>query len=98
MQTDNQVHTDQYRIGKGASPITLFWDAPLSALFKQPVIAQVLVKSESWCERARWEGNGPKFLRIGRSIVYKKADVVDWLDKHQSVTSTSQYPIAVRAR
>jgi hypothetical protein len=74
-----------------------FWSAPPEAFFDQQVVAQVLRKSQAWAERARVFGNGPPFRRIGRSIVYKKADVVNWLDQHATVTSTSEYTETRRA-
>lgn len=71
-----------------------FWAASSDALFKQPVIAAALNYSESWCERSRWDGTGPRFLKIGRGVVYRKRDVLEWLEKHQPVASTSEYPSA----
>ena len=69
--------------------IVAFWEAPLAALFAQPTIAAVLDLSEQWCERARWDGNGPPYLKIARAVRYRKADVVEWLAKRQ-VSSTSE--------
>ena len=62
------------------------------AVFKQRTIALVLCRSLAWCERARWAGDGPKYLKVGRSVLYRKADVVAWLDSHGSVSSTAEYP------
>ncbi|MDP3719346.1 MAG: helix-turn-helix domain-containing protein [Acidobacteriota bacterium] len=40
---------------------------------------------------ARWrsEGNGPKFLKIGRRVAYRDRDLDAWLDR-QTRTSTAQ--------
>ena len=28
----------------------------------------------------RWEGKGPKFLKLGRKVVYREQDIHDWID------------------
>lgn len=69
-----------------------FWDAPMEALFRPPVIALVLCKTQAWAERKRTVGGGPRFIRIGRrSVVYRKSDVLEWLNSQQQVGSTSEY-------
>jgi hypothetical protein len=69
-----------------------FWHAPEEALFKQGPVARAITKSEAWMERARWAGSGPPFLRIGRNVVYRKADVLEWLKRYPTFSSTSGYP------
>ncbi len=71
--------------------VVQFWTAPEDALFDQKVIAPVLRRSESWCERCRWDGNGPIFLKLGRSVVYRKRDVLQWISQQPAVRSTSEY-------
>lgn len=74
------------------SAVNRFWGSPDEALFFQPEIAQVLRKSEPWLERARSYGGGPKFLKLGRSVRYRKSDVLAWINSHAPVGSTSEYP------
>lgn len=74
--------------------VARFWAAPGEALFGQSVIAPVLDMSEQWCERARFCGGGPKFIKLGRSVVYRKSDVVAWINSHATVSSTSEYQAA----
>lgn len=74
--------------------VAAFWAAPAEALFSQQTIASVLNKSEAWCERARLVGGGPQFRKLGRSVVYRKADVVAWINRHEPVNSTSEYVAA----
>lgn len=71
--------------------INKFWAAPEQALFNQKAIAKVLCCSTAWLERGRWAGYGPVFRKIGRRVIYTKHDVVDWLNRHQRVQSTSEY-------
>lgn len=74
--------------------ITRFWSAPSEALFSQAVIGAVLDLSESWCERSRFCGGGPKFIKIGRSVLYRKSDVVAFINSHATVSTTSEYQAA----
>lgn len=48
-------------------------------LYSQKELAPILGKSEAWFERARWNGNGPAFVKIGRSPRYQGATVNAWL-------------------
>lgn len=66
-----------------------FEAACLNALFHQRVPAAVRDCSESTMERDRWAGRGIPFLRIGRSIRYRKRDILDWLSQYRPQTSTS---------
>jgi predicted DNA-binding transcriptional regulator AlpA len=67
-----------------------FWAAPRDALFPQPVVEAVLGVSPAWCERGRGAGYGPKFLKLGRLVRYRKADVLDWINQSPPVASTSE--------
>jgi hypothetical protein len=49
-----------------------------------------------YLERARAQGIGPKFHRVGRRVVYKISDVVEWIesgraaDEHIAKTPSSK--------
>ena len=60
----------------------------LPNLMTQRDLAAYLAKSTAWCERARWAGQGPKFLKLGRNVRYRATDVLDWIDSNVH-TSTS---------
>lgn len=40
-------------------------------------------------ERRRYEGTGPKFVKAGRRILYRRADIEAWLAAN-TFTSTSE--------
>lgn len=48
-------------------------------LLTQQDLCTYLGKSGAWAERARLEGNGPPFVKIGRSVRYRAVDVEDWI-------------------
>lgn len=60
--------------------IDQFYEAPMSALFNQEVIAAVLACSTALMERNRWAGKGVPFIKINHSVRYRKSDVLEWLE------------------
>ena len=71
-----------------------FEQAPLTTLFDQRIPAAVLGCSCSLMERNRWQGGGVPFLKIGRSVRYRKTDILAWLERHTPVNSTSMVSAA----
>ena len=65
-----------------------FWQSSSEALFTQKTVAAVLGLTEAWCERMRWCGGGPVFVKLGRSVRYRKSDLVAWINNRE-MTSTS---------
>jgi predicted DNA-binding transcriptional regulator AlpA len=52
--------------------------------------AHFLRVSLSWLAKARMRGDGPPFVRIGRSIRYVEAALMQWMKLRQRL-STSEY-------
>ena len=51
--------------------------------------AAFLKVSLSWLAKARMRGDGPPYIRIGRSIRYTEAALMQWMKSRQR-TSTSE--------
>ena len=68
-----------------------FESAPDSALFPQTTIAAVRCCTPALLEREQWQGKGIPFLKMNRRCLYRKKDVLDWINDHQVFNSTSQY-------
>lgn len=66
-----------------------FDSAPESALFNQRTIAAVLSCSTQLLERNRWAGTSVPYLKIGRKVLYRKSDVVGFLQQQKVYRSTS---------
>ena len=66
-----------------------FESAPYSALFNQQTIAAVLSCSTQLLERNRWAGSSVPYLKIGRKVLYRKSDVLDFLQQQKVYRSTS---------
>ena len=50
---------------------------------------QFLRLSLSWLAKARMHGDGPPYVKLGRSVRYREGDLVHWL-KSRARLSTSQ--------
>ena len=45
--------------------------------------AKLLNVSTKWLERHRIEGDGPPYVKIGRRVVYRRADIMAWLEQRR---------------
>ena len=63
--------------------------AVLSPLLTTKEAADLLNVSVSFLMKARLRGDGPRYRKVGRSVRYFEADVLDWL-KARARTSTSE--------
>lgn len=61
----------------------------LSQLLNQTEFCNHARKSEAWAERARLEGTGPPYIKIGRSVRYRASDVEDWLEANLRRSTSS---------
>jgi len=52
---------------------------PPEVLLTPPEAAKSLKMSVSWLAKARMRGDGPPFVRVGRSIRYREDDLRQWL-------------------
>lgn len=60
----------------------------METLFTPQQTAEHLCVSELTLRKWRWEGKGPKFAKIGRKVVYRQADLTEYV-QNQLRTSTS---------
>lgn len=70
---------------------SLFWSATDDCFFNAKTISAALDVAEQTLANWRVSGDGPKFVKKGRVLYYRKADVMDWLKGlGQPVASTSE--------
>ncbi|WP_115710318.1 DNA-binding protein [Legionella sainthelensi] len=58
-----------------------FKSAPNSALFNQNTVVAVLSCSRQLLERNRWVGIVVSYIKMGRKGVYRKRDVLDFVQR-----------------
>jgi len=51
----------------------------MSKNLREKLAAELLNKPVRTLQQWRWRGVGPKYLRIGRSILYREQDLLDFL-------------------
>ncbi|PIQ43271.1 MAG: DNA-binding protein [Gammaproteobacteria bacterium CG11_big_fil_rev_8_21_14_0_20_46_22] len=59
-------------------------------LLSQKDAAVLLCKQPRWLERRRTEGGGPPFRYIGRTPVYEKAELIEWINSLPTYENTAQ--------
>jgi predicted DNA-binding transcriptional regulator AlpA len=52
--------------------------------------AELLRVSLSWLAKARMRGDGPPFIKIGRSIRYSELALLQWMKSHQHLSTSEQ--------
>lgn len=65
----------------------------LRPLMTQAYLAEVLDVSERKLERDRHEGTGIAFVKIGRRVLYRREDVLGYLEDNR-FTSTAEAKLA----
>jgi predicted DNA-binding transcriptional regulator AlpA len=63
--------------------------APLVLLTPKEA-ARLLKVSLSWLAKARMRGDGPPYIRIGRSIRYAEAALIQWMKSRQRLSTSEQ--------
>lgn len=53
-----------------------------SKLIKTPVAAEILGLSAAKLERFRCDGGGPAYVKLGRMVRYRSADLQDWVERN----------------
>ena len=56
---------------------------PKKTLISTGALAQLTKTSKSFWEKKRSAGEGPKYIKIGRNVLYRMSDAEDWLDAHE---------------
>jgi hypothetical protein len=54
--------------------------AQMPALLDQKSAAEFLGVSPKWLERDRWKGPRLSYVKVGRAVRYRAADLVDFID------------------
>jgi predicted DNA-binding transcriptional regulator AlpA len=64
--------------------------APMMVLLTAKEAATLLKVSLSWLAKARMRGDGPPYIRIGRSIRYAEAALIQWMKSRQRLSTSEQ--------
>ncbi len=71
------------KISDGGGAIAEKSSRPTINLLTPKEAAKLLKVSLSWLAKARKRGDGPSFIKLGKSIRYGEAALLAWLKSHQ---------------
>ena len=60
---------------------------PTMLLLTPDETAKLLKLSLSWLAKARMRGDGPPYMRFGRSVRYSEAGLVQWMRDQQRLSN-----------
>jgi excisionase family DNA binding protein len=83
------IHNDDPSKDRNPSP-TQPVSAQTEEFFSPKQAAGYLRVSKSYLDKLRVYGGGPRFLRFGRKILYRKSELNVWAEQ-RSFSSTSEY-------
>ena len=64
--------------------------SPASSLLTAKEAAHFLRVSLSWLAKARMRGDGPAYLKVGRSVRYPQAALMQWMKSRQRLSTSEQ--------
>jgi excisionase family DNA binding protein len=81
--------TSQLTVDTGSKPQKTVPPAAIKLLTPKEA-AELLKVSVSWLAKARMRGDGPPFIKIGRSIRYSELALLQWMKAHQHLSTSEQ--------
>ncbi len=73
-----------------AHPTSRTSGAVLAHLMTPKEAAHFLRVSLSWLAKARMRGDGPPYIKVGRSIRYAEAALMQWMKSRQRLSTSEQ--------
>jgi len=63
--------------------------------FREPLVtprdaANLLRVSESWLAKSRMRGDGPPYVKLGRSIRYAEGALLQWIKSHVRLSTSER--------
>jgi excisionase family DNA binding protein len=76
------LHALQRRFDEGAPAMVAYNPNDPDALVTEDAAARFLNVSPRTLQAWRMEKRGPAFVRVGRSIRYRRRDLVEWIERN----------------
>jgi len=70
------------------SPITQRSAALVAVLLTPKDAAKIMKVSLSWLAKARMRGDGPSYIKLGRSIRYTEVSLQQWMKSRQRLSTS----------
>jgi len=75
---------------KSEKPVSPARNAPPTTLLTAKEAANYLRVSLSWLAKARMRGDGPAYIKVGRSVRYAEAALIQWMKSRQRLSTSAQ--------
>jgi predicted DNA-binding transcriptional regulator AlpA len=85
---ENTEMTSQSSLIAGA--VTQKPSVPATTVLTPKETAKLIRFSLSWLAKARMRGDGPPYIKLGRSIRYTEAAVLQWMKSRQRLSTSEQ--------
>ena len=63
---------------------------PQRRMLRTDGAARYVGLSKSSMEKLRLTGGGPKYIKLGRAVVYDPSDLEAWIDAHRQLSTTTK--------
>jgi predicted DNA-binding transcriptional regulator AlpA len=85
---ETKIMTTQSSVSGGATAQKS--TPPTIVLLTAKEAATLLKVSLSWLAKARMRGDGPPYIRVGRSIRYAEIALIQWMKSRQRLSTSEQ--------
>lgn len=92
-----KYHIDR-RAGQLADHLRLDVETNGDRLISTPEVADIIGMSPQWLNVARMLNIGPAYVKIGRRVLYKISDIVDWLGQRTRKGTEERRPAGRRRK
>ena len=72
-----------------AKPVSPTRNVPPTTLLTAKEAANYLRVSLSWLAKARMRGDGPAYIKVGRSVRYAEAVLIQWMKSRQRLSTSA---------
>jgi hypothetical protein len=62
-------------------------------LFGQNILAEILDCTEAWCEKARYQGTGPRYRKLNGLIRYTRGDTQQYINENAYQSTSQREPV-----
>jgi excisionase family DNA binding protein len=85
-----EVLTNKSGFKSSAKPALPIRNAPPAALLTAKEAANYLRVSLSWLAKTRMRGDGPAYIKVGRSVRYPEAALIEWMKSRRRLSTSEQ--------
>lgn len=59
-----------------------------SQLYPASRVSEILCIAPATLRKWRWEGKGPRFIKVGRKVAYRESDITDFIEAQVRISTS----------